>query len=124
MFRNLRQSAIWMVLVEEAAVFVGKLCLAGGKIGLRKYRVLGAEIGAAPTINALVGVDEDLGNAVRARVALHRRNGRRGALCHADKILDARVRDYISHEDKLLVRTSLAVARLSVRLSKAGFASR
>src|SRR4051794_23713663 len=93
MFRNLRQSAIWIVLVEEGAVLVGKLCLAVGKIGLRKYRFLSAEIGAASAINALVGVDEDLGNAVRAGVALHRCNGRRGALRHADKILDARVRD-------------------------------
>src|SRR4051794_40360980 len=101
---NSDRPAMSFCLVEEGPVLVGELRLVGGKIGLGEDRVLSAEIGAAAAINAFVGVDEDLGNAVGAGIALQRRDGRRGALRHADKILDARVRHYVSHKTLLGAR--------------------
>src|SRR3954447_1963965 len=101
-----------MPLIEEGAILRGEFRLGGGKVGLGEDSVLSAEIGATAAIDAIIGVDEYLGNAIGTGVALHRSNGRGGTFRHADKILDARIRYHVCHKDKLLcVRAPLFLRR-------------
>ena len=49
--------------------------------------MLGADVGAVAAVDALVGVDVDLGNGAGCGVPGYGRNGRGGTLRNANKIL-------------------------------------
>src|SRR5579863_3945523 len=84
-------------LVEVGAILRGEFGLVGGQVGFGENGILLAQIGAVATVDALVGVDEYLGDGSRLGIAFSGRNGGGGAISHADEILDARIGHYISH---------------------------
>lgn len=86
------------------------------QVVLGKHCVLGAHRGTVSTVNALVGVDIDLRNGSRRRVARGRRNRRRCTLRNAHKILCTSIRYYISHCNLLAVRDRRARRHIATTL--------
>jgi len=96
--RGLRAGA----LLKIRRVLCGKVRLLRRQIVAGKNGVLRADIGAVAAIDALVGVDEDLGYSTGGRIARRGRNGGRGALRRAYKVQRTGIGNYISHDEKLL----------------------
>jgi hypothetical protein len=97
----------WQVnkwLVEIRLVQCGEVGLVGGQVVDWKDCVLGADVGAVAAVDALVGVDEDLGDGAGSRVTGYGRNGGGGTLRNANKILGTTIGDDISHKMMLLAR--------------------
>jgi hypothetical protein len=67
-----------------------------------KDRALCAEVGAIAAIDALVRIDEHLGNSSGRRITRRRRNRGGGTICYAYKIQRAGIGNDISHNKKLL----------------------
>src|ERR1700691_4711423 len=75
-------------LVEIGLVLFCKLRLVRRKFIDGEDRVLPADAGAVSAVDALIGIDEQLGDVPGGRIALQECDGRRGALRCADKVLD------------------------------------
>jgi hypothetical protein len=86
-------------LLEVSSVIGCEMRLVGRQIVLGKDRVLRAEIRAVAAVNALVGIDEYLGDGSGLRVARLGRDGGCGALRDADKVLDAGIGNYVGHDE-------------------------
>src|SRR5579863_2611174 len=84
-------------LLEVGAIDFGEMRLVHRQVVLRIDGVLGANFCAVAAVNALIGIDENLGDNACAWIFYLGGNGRSGALGHADKILGACVGNYISH---------------------------
>ncbi len=96
--RNTRNYAV-RDLVEIGLVLPGKLRLVHRKFIHGKDRILLADAGAVSAVDALIGIDEQLGYAPGSRIVRRRRDGRGGTLHRTNKILDTGIGNYISHKE-------------------------
>ena len=87
-------------LIEIGFVFLGEMRHIGRQVVDGKDCALRTEGYAVAAINALVRVDEQLGEAAGFWiVGCSGHDGGGGALRSADKILDARIGNYLSHDE-------------------------
>jgi hypothetical protein len=86
---------ICLVLLRKVRLF--RRQIVGGEDG-----VLGAEFGAVSAIDALIGIDKNLGDGSSGRIVCRWRNGSGGALRYAYKILGTGIGNYVSHDERLL----------------------
>jgi len=93
-----RKAILARRLIEVGAVLFGELGLVGGEVGFGKDRVLSADAGAVPAVDALVGIDEDLRDSAGGRVGFLRRDGGGGALGDTNEVFGACVGYDVSHE--------------------------
>ena len=88
-----------LALLEIGSVLLGEVRFVFGQAVDGKDGILRANFGAVSAVDALVGVDEDLGNRTGGRIARQGRDGGGGTLVHANKILGAGIGNYVSHKN-------------------------
>jgi hypothetical protein len=88
--------------LEVCAVLFREVGLVGGQISFRVDRVLSTDARAISAVDALIGIDVDLGDAPSGVISGLRRDGGGSAFGNADKILDLGIGYDVSHERKLL----------------------
>ena len=86
-----------VVLLEVGGVLFREGGLVGGQFVERKDRIRGAYGDAASAIDALVGVDEQLGNGVCAFLIAHGMNCIGGTLWRTEEVLYACIGDNVGH---------------------------
>ena len=87
-------------LVEVGLVGLGEMFFAGWKVFDREDGVLRAYICAVAAIDALVGIDEELGDGGGIGVVNRRGDGSGGALGDTNKILGTGIGNHVRHADK------------------------
>jgi hypothetical protein len=95
--RAQQKSRSILLLAEICLVLRDEFSLVCGQFIFGEDGVLFANIRAVATVDAIVGVDIDLGNGSCGSVTICGRNGSGGTIRYASEVLDAGICNYISH---------------------------